>query len=163
MAQRRMACCENLERLKEEYEKIKKKYGLPSFDELDGEFEIRKIDHDLLIVREIRRNVMSRIDFLIALLDPILDPGKSLHSFIETKFFEKYNVEPLFDFYKLMWRLIHEGVSASYDSEKAEAEFIRKVWKQWPEIKKKAIEYSDKIALGWSKVEKEAFSDKYLQ
>jgi hypothetical protein len=62
-----------------------------------------------------------------------------------------------------MWRLIHEGVSASYDSEKAEAEFIRKVWKQWPEIKKKAIEYSDKIALGWSKVEKEAFSDKYLQ
>src|SRR3990167_7140662 len=34
---------DNLELLKENYEKVKKKYKLPTFEELDDEFEIRKI------------------------------------------------------------------------------------------------------------------------
>ena len=163
MPMRKYVGFEELECLKAEYEKLRKKYNLPQFEELDEEFEIRKVDYDLFLIREIRRLVLSKLDFVASLLEPILDPGKSLHSMIETKFFEKYNIELMFDFYKKLWKIIHEGISASLTSEKAEAEFIKDVWKQWPEIKKQSIEYADKIAAGWGKVEKEVFADKYLQ
>ncbi|MEM2874117.1 MAG: hypothetical protein QW063_01545 [Candidatus Nanoarchaeia archaeon] len=154
---------ENLEILKEEYEKIRKQYKLPSFDELDREFELRKIDCDANLIKEIRRNILHKIDNIIGLLEPILDPKHTLHSFVETKIFEKHNVEAMFAFYKKLWYLIHKGIQVSYVSEKAEVDFIKEMWEVWPELKKQAAEYAKQIADGWAKAEKETFTDKYLQ
>jgi hypothetical protein len=155
---------ENLEELKKAYAALQKRYGLPKFDELDIEFEIRKIDYDLFIVKEVRRVMMQKLDFMVAVLEPILNPSpSSLHSFIETKIFAKHNIEPMFDFYKKVWQFMHRGVYASYLDEKSEAEWINEVWKAWPAIKKEAAGYAKQVADGWSKVEKDVFSDKYLQ
>ncbi|MGC8940783.1 MAG: hypothetical protein ACP5JY_01985, partial [Candidatus Nanoarchaeia archaeon] len=64
----------DFKRLKREYEKLRKKYNLPKFDEINKEFEIWNIKSDSYIIREIRRRVLERIDFIASYLLPILNP-----------------------------------------------------------------------------------------
>jgi hypothetical protein len=152
-----------LEKLKAEYDKLKQKYKLPAFDELNNEFEIYDIKTNAFIIREISRRIIRKAEDFLSLLNPILNPNpNSLHSLIETKIFEKQDLEPMFDFYKKLFQLAHKGITASLESEAAEAVWINEIWKTWPEIKKQIHSYSKKITEGWGKVEKEVFTDKYL-
>lgn len=154
---------EKLEKLKAEYEKLRQKYKLPSFDELNNEFEIYDIKPISFIIREIRRTIVRRIEDILGLINPILNPNpQSLHSLIETKIFEKQDIESMFEFYKRLFQLAHKGITKSFETEANEAEWINEVWKAWPEIKKETHSYSKKITEGWGKVEKEVFTDKYL-
>ena len=154
---------DKLEKLKIEYDKLKQKYKLPAFDELNNEFEIYDIKTNAFIIREIVRRIIRRAEDFLILLNPILNPNpNSLHSMVETKIFEKQDLEPMFDFYKKLFQLAHKGITASLESEAAEAAWINDAWKAWPDIKKKIAGYSKKITEGWGKVEKEVFSDKYL-
>jgi len=158
-----MAEKKDLEKLKEEYAKIQKKYDLPKFEDLDDEFEIREIPPEVFIIREIRRFMSRRMQAISELLEPILSAGgRELHSFIETKIFEKEEIDDLYKFYKHLWTLVHEGITASLETEASEVAFIKKVWKNWPEIKKEAHKYADQLAKGWAKEEKEGFADKYV-
>jgi len=107
---------------------------------------------------------MQKLDFMVAVLEPILNPSSgSLHSYVETKIFSKHNVEPMLDFYKKVWALMHKAIYVAYLDEKTEAAWINEVWKEWPSLKKQAAGYSKQIAEGWANVEKEVFSEKYLQ
>jgi len=152
-----------LEKLKAEYEKLRQKHKLPAFEELDNEFEIRAIKLNSFIIREIRRMITQRVEDVLSLINPILNPNpQSLRSMIETKIFEKQNMEPMFEFYKKLFQLAHEGISASLESEASEVAWINKAWKAWPEIKKQALSYNNKISEGWGKIETEVFADKYL-
>jgi hypothetical protein len=154
---------ENLVKLKQEYEKIRVKYKLPGFDELDEAFEIRKTDYDLFLVREVRRAMCHKLTAFADLIEPILNPaGHSLHSMIETKIFEKEELDDMYKFYKKLWHLVHKSIYLSLISEKDEAEFIKEAWKGWPEIKKTIEIYAKKISDGWAKEEKESAGDHYL-
>lgn len=154
---------DKLEKLKIEYDKLKQKYKLPNFDELDNEFEIRTIKANSFIIKDIRRSMIHRIEDILSLINPVLNPNpSSLHSLVETKIFEKQDMEPMFTFYKKLFQLAHGGITAALESESAEAAWINEVWKAWPEIKKQALDYSKKITTGWGKAESEVFTDKYL-
>jgi RNA processing factor Prp31 len=154
---------DKLEKLKAEYEKLRQKYKLPSFDELNNEFEIYDIKPNSFIIREIRRRIIRKMEDFLSLLNPILNPNpNSLHSMIETKIFEKQDMEPMFEFYKKLFQLAHKSIPASLESESAEAAWINEVWKAWPDLKKQITGYSKKITEGWGKVEPEVFTDKYL-
>lgn len=154
---------DNLKELKAEYEKLRAKYKLPSFDELDEEFEIRRIESDLWVMREVRRAMSHRITSMADLFEPVLNPsGGSLHSIIETKVFEKEQIDDMYSFYKHLWMLVHKGISASLESEKAEADWVKDVWKGWKKIKEKTLKYSDKLAEGWAQEEKEGLAEKYM-
>jgi hypothetical protein len=155
--------CEDIEKLKAEYDRLKQKYKLPAFDELDADFEIRDIDYGCFVIKEIRRIIVRKMEGILGLLDPILNPSQgSLHSMIETKIFEKQDLEPMFDYYKKLCQMAHNGITTSLESEAAEAAWINEVAKAWPGIKKEAAGYSKKIADGWGKVESEIFTDRYL-
>ncbi len=153
-----------LEKLKKEYEKVQKKYKLPSFDELDNEFEIRKLDPDLAVIKELRRHMTLRLQAFTDLVEPVLNPQpSSLHSIIETKIFEKQELEPYFNLYKKLWALVHEGLAAWLKSEEEEAGFVRKVIVEWPAMKKDILRFVSKLADGWKKHhEGEKAGDSYL-
>lgn len=153
---------ECLEKLKEEYEKVRKKYSLPAFDEIDNEIEIRKIDYDMHLIKEIRRLVIHKFSGLADLFEPILNPGHGLHSAVEAKIFEKDEVEEIFAFYKKLWYYVHKGIAISLLTEKDEAEYIKEMLKILPEMKKITHKYAQKIADGWAKEEKEKAGDHYL-
>jgi len=117
---------DNLELLKENYEKVKKKYKLPTFEELDDEFEIRKIDYDSNLIKE-----------------------------IESNFFNEEDIHNMVIFYKKIWHLLHIGVNASLSSEADEAKFVNDMWLEWPKLKKKAKHFSDKLMESWAQAEKD--------
>ena len=145
-----------LEKLKKNYELARKKYKLPAFDDIDDEFEIRKIDPDLNVVREVRRVIGFRLQGFADIFESILNPQpSSLHSMIETKIFEKHEIEPYFALYKKMWAFIHEGLHAWLQSEEKEAGYINKMWKEWPAIKPQMRKFFGKLEAGWQKTEKE--------
>ena len=61
--------------VREEYEKLRKKYNLPQFDELDHAFDIADLETDGPLLREIRHRVEERLEFVINTLDPVYPPG----------------------------------------------------------------------------------------
>jgi len=94
----------SLEKLKEDYEIIRKKYNFPSFDEMNKEFFIEKLaesETDIL-VRELRKQVGDRLAnymrFMETLINPVNVPMfvfslvKSLSSEDKTKLGEMYNL-----------------------------------------------------------------------
>ncbi|MBS3064936.1 MAG: hypothetical protein J4451_00340 [DPANN group archaeon] len=150
-----MAEKDNLQKLKENYEKLRKKYNLPEFDKLDDEFEIRKIDYDLNLVREIKRLVSSRLLYISDLLDPILNPHESLRSSIESNAVSEDDINEMVRFYKEIWHLLHVGANASFISDDEEAKYINDIVARWPKIKAKVKYFSDKLIIAWSQAEKD--------
>jgi len=154
---------ENLEKLKIEYEKVRAKYGLPDFDEIDSEFEIRKADAEMFIIKEIRRAVIHKLTGIADFLEPVLNPsGHDMHSCVESKIFDKDEVDEMYKYYKQLWCHVHKAIHASLVSEKEEAEVIKEILKAWPEFRKKAQHYTKKIAEGWAKEEIESSAEHYM-
>ncbi|MEK6923314.1 MAG: hypothetical protein AABW84_01305 [Nanoarchaeota archaeon] len=146
---------DNFEKLKENYEKVKKKYKLPTFEEMDDEFEIRKIDYDSILIREIRRAISNKLIYFSDMLDPILNPHESLRSTIESNFFNEEDIKDMAIFYKRIWHLLHISANTSLSSEADEVKFINDIWLEWPKLKKKAKHFSDKLIESWAQAEKE--------
>ena len=157
---------ENHEELKNAYAEAKVKYNLiPTFEDLDKEFEISVMDPDRahFIVRDIKRTMCTKLHKFVDYLNPIISPQpSSLHSMIETKFFEKNELDGMFEFYKKIWHLLHKSILTGITSEKDEAEFINLLWGEWPQSKNKMIGYMSKITDGWAKEDKEEHTNEYL-
>jgi len=62
-----------LDTLKENYEKLSKKYKLPKFEDMDQEFELRKIDEQVFLFKEIRRNMLHKLQNIMSYLEPSLE------------------------------------------------------------------------------------------
>lgn len=147
---------EDAKKIRKEYEKIRKKYDLPSFNELDSEFELRKLDIDGFIIRELRRAIIHKIQNFADWLSPILNPHPdSLHSAIETKIFEKQEISDMLKFYKKLGYFIHISLVASLKSEEEEVKFIKNVLNEWPGIKGTITNYVERISEGWAKKEED--------
>ncbi len=139
-----------LKKLKTKYEKIGAKYKLPKFEDLDSEFEIRLIEDQHFLIKEVRRAILNRIRSISAFFLPVLDPHPSeLHSLVEMGAFNSKEKDALFKFYKKLSYWMHRGITVSMISEEAEAKFINDLWKDWPELKTKARGYMEKITDEW--------------
>ncbi len=139
-----------LEKIKQGYELLRKKYDLPQFDEFNAEFEIAKADPDLVLSKELRRALSHKLQGYAEWFEPVLNPNpSSLHSIVETKIFEKQELEPLFNLYKRLWHLIHLGLQASLQTEADEIKFVKQVWDEWPALKKELAKHMERLAAGW--------------
>ena len=143
-----------MEKIKQEYEKIKTRFNLPEFNEIDKEFELARIDIDKtsILTKEILRIIISRLISFINSIEPVVNtPPQSLHALIEISNLSDDDKREIFVFYKGISSLIHEGLVAEIETEKESAIFITKVWKQWPEIRNKEKTFLQKIAKAWLK------------
>lgn len=143
----------NLQKLKKNYEVIQKKYDLPSFQELNEDFQIEKVaetETDILI-REVRRLVSDKLAnylrFTEALLHPINAP-LFVFSIIKTINLEQKKI--LIEVYKELAknevRLIEIDLKFS---EEKEAEFVKESYKIWQEIKKDLLGIIETIKKNW--------------
>jgi len=143
--------------IKKEYEKIKQKYGLPSFEEMNNEFEIERLqerDSDLFI-RRLRRNMVEKVVHMLKFLEIMINPSSApifIHDIIgsindETK--------------KVIEKLYEEGCKIEMRSfalelistEKDEIEFIKYVLKKWTDMKKDVEKLNQEIDKAWIKKE----------
>ena len=142
--------------LKDEYGKLCKKYALPSFEQLDEEFEIRviEINKSGILIKAILRWITNKLGFFMNYLEPVISvPPQNIHALIEMRNISDSDRNEMFGFYKEISVLLHENISVELKSEKEIAQQIKKIWKVWPDIKRREGILLDKITLAWQKKE----------
>lgn len=142
-----------LKELKKEYLKLQEKYNLPSFEELNRDFQIEKaseIESDFLI-REIRKAVSDKpytyLRFVETLINPVNAP-MSILSVVKTLGVEEKN--KLTEVYKKLVRNEILLIETDIDfSEEKEANFIKETYEMWQEIKKDFLDVLNVINKNW--------------
>jgi hypothetical protein len=145
-----------LEKLKKDYEKLRVKYKLPGFSELNIDFEIEKVQEretDLLL-RQVRRTMVEKVAVVIRFLEIIVNPAEGqapLYVFSVIK-----NVTP--EMKRIIERVYREltvielgslSLDIDYD-EKNEAKFVKDISEKWPIIKKDLKEITKKLGIVWT-------------
>ena len=58
-----------MDKVKEEYQKLAKKYKLPKYNDIDLDFEVSAIDKKKFLLREIRRKMLDKFDGINGVLE----------------------------------------------------------------------------------------------
>ena len=142
-----------LETFKEEFCKLREKFALPSFEELNQDFSIEKlcdVETDYL-VREIRKFISDKLYNYLRFVESILQPVNSpmfVFSLLKSLGVEEKN--KLKDIYAKLSRLEIDliEVDVSYSEEK-EVAFIQKAFVIWQGIKKDVLDISEVAKRNW--------------
>src|SRR3989344_4145565 len=145
----------SLQELKKQYEKLKKKYNLPTFSELNEDFEIEKLqerDTDTLS-REIRRAMADRNLVYLRFVEMFQNPSQAPMFFLAlVKGFDLDNKQLLDELYLDLgkFELKSIGLDNEYD-EKKDVEFIKKFYKEWQQVKEKFGKFLKALEKSWEK------------
>jgi len=149
----------SLEQVKKDYKKFQQKYGLPSFEELNQDFQIEKIaeaDTELLL-KEVRRFMFEKISNYVRFLETLLNPvNASMFTFSVLKTLSADDKKKAEDIYKKLMKLEIDlmEVDIEYVEEK-EAEFIKEIVEVWNDVKKDWLRIIGSVKKNWdAKVEK---------
>jgi hypothetical protein len=149
-ARGRMAKKESsLDNLKKDYLELQKKYGLPSFREMNEDFHIEKISESEteLLIKEIRRfigdRVMGYMRFVENLLNPINVP---MFVFSIVKLLDSDDKKALQEVYKKMMEMEISFIELdlNFDEDK-EAKFVKDYYNKWQEMKEDLFKIISKI------------------
>lgn len=137
-----------LKKLKEDYSKIQKKYGLPNFDKLNEDFKVEKVAQEEtdFLVREIRESMGETLENFLRFLEIVLNPVNApmfLFPIIKSLSAEEKN--KLAELYKKLSKLEMDAIKLMDYSEKKEAEFIKNAYNLWQEIKRDSIKIIESV------------------
>ncbi len=148
----------NLETLKEEYKKIQEKHDLPSFEELNEDFNIEKASEFQveLLVREIRRFIADKLANYMRFAEAVLNPvNVQMFVYSLIKSLDVQEKEKLTEIYKKLSKNELKLIELDIEySEEKEALFIRDSYKMWQDMKKDLLDIIEKANENWdNKVE----------
>ena len=129
----------SLDELKKQYEPLRKKYKLPSFNELNEDFDIEKSQEKEtnFLLREIRREVTDKVAAFLRFFELFLNPQAApLFVLGMLKNLTLHEKEIIGALYKELVALEIEAVNLDirYD-EKNEAKFIKNTFMKWQKLK----------------------------
>jgi hypothetical protein len=139
--------------IKTAYEKLKKKYKLPSFDALNNELEISEIESEDFLLRKIRKKIAERIEITAEPISSLLQPSAdSIIDMHECRFFTDKDKKKMVEIYKKLMILGRLSLEAEMSGDdKTDANFINDFFKQWPELKKDVLHFIKKMKSCWEK------------
>ena len=144
---------EKLKKLKENYIVLATKYKLPSFRELNEEFEIEKIaeKETELLLRHVRRCILEKIAAISRFFELILNPTEAnlliLSLLKDVNAETKKKIEKI---YKEVSLIEIASIDLDLDyNEKEEAKFISSVSKDWKKLKTGLKEVSKQLGASW--------------
>ncbi len=139
--------------IKQAYEKIKKKYKLPGYDEVNNELEISTIESEDFLLRQIRKKISERIESITDAFSFVLQPSAdSLVDMHECRFFDDKDKKKMIDVYKKLMILSRQALEADIErDDKTDAEFINDFFKEWALLKKDALPFVKKMKTCWEK------------
>jgi hypothetical protein len=137
-------------KLKPVYAKLQKKHRLPSWDDLDSEFEIDTSDEPSSILRHIRRHMCETFEGYTKILEDILHPESAISALYELKVLDEEGKEQLFSIYRRLMMLLRYGLETGLArSDEKDAEFIRQAYKDWAAIKPDFMKVAKKLKSSW--------------
>jgi hypothetical protein len=144
---------EDLNNLKKDYLVLEKKYNLPSFERLNEDFQIEKIDgtETDMLLREVRKHIVDKFSNYLRFIETLLNPSNAplfVYSLVKTLTNEDRNT--LNDLYKRMARSEVKIVKLDLSySEKNESEFIKETYELWQDVKKNLMAILNIIEERW--------------
>src|SRR3990167_621299 len=145
---------EELEIIREEYEKLAKKYSLPSFKELDEDFEISKAEFSgTTILRDMRKLIIAKFASMMNFAELLLNPsnGSMFHMFL-TRGISSEDKEILSKIFGEIGEIEIDSFALELNyGEKNEAEFIKKSFSQWQEMKPEFEQIFNSLKINWKK------------
>lgn len=153
-----MAKESSLEEMKKDYEKLQKKYGLPSFKELNEEFDIEKAaEHETeCLIREIRKLVMEKVIAYLRFIEMLLNPSNApLFFFALVKGLTASDKRILDKLYDKLGSFELEVIELDCNyNEKAEAEFIKKILLEWKDVREEMLNLIEVLKRNWNQKSK---------
>jgi large-conductance mechanosensitive channel len=144
---------QKLEKLKKEYEALKKKHDIPDFKDLNEDFNIEKIaeSETEILIREVRKfmgdKMMNYMRFIENLLNPVNVP---MFIFSIVKLLNAEEKKELSEIYKEIMKKEIQFIELDLEfNEKKEAEFVKNAYEFWQRIKKDMLKIMDKINKKW--------------
>jgi hypothetical protein len=139
--------------LKKSYMELREKYNLPSFEELNAEFNIEKasgIETDSL-AREIRKFVAEKFSNYLRFSETLLHPvDVPMFIFAVVKSLGIEEKKRLSEIYKKLAEKEIQIIELDIEfSEKKEAEFIKESYETWKEIKQDLLKIIGIIKKNW--------------
>jgi hypothetical protein len=128
----------DLAELKEGYSEVEKIYSLPSFNELDENFEISKIESESdTLIKFVRKTMMDKVlnslNFIEMLLNPMNAPRMYLGYLKNLTEKDSVSMEKIYSEFSELSILSLER-EIDYD-EKLEAELIKRIFEKWNFVK----------------------------
>jgi len=147
-------------KIKEEYDELRKKYKLPSFDEVNYEFEISALDVNKIpsLSRGILRAICNKMGLLLNYVEPVISPNpQGLHGYIEIQNTTNDEKKEIFEFYKDLSKKYHKAYSTELTEKEEEIiKEIKNVLKYWDSVRVRFKKISEVINKAWEKeLEKE--------
>ena len=137
----------NIERA---YADLARKYSLPSFEELDAEFELSLIEHEARLMANIRKHVADKVSELSEMIENIVQPDSDVAGIYESRTFSDSEKSKIFDIFKELRMLLRASHQAMLrNTEKNDAEFVKRVWADWKKLKEKLLPIIEKLENSW--------------
>jgi hypothetical protein len=143
----------NLDKLKEDYEALRIKHGLPSFHDLNKDFwidELAEAETDILI-RKIRAKIGDSLSRLARFIEGILNPvNASMFVFQFIKVISPEDKKIFSEIYKELMKREIINIELDLDfNEDNEAKFIKEVHIFWQTAKKDMLKIMKKVNMNW--------------
>ena len=124
----------NLDAIKTQYEREAKRYSLPSFKELNDFFELDKIKKESdNFIRTVRKTMMEKVVNTLGFIDMLLNPVNAPRMYFQyLKSLTESEKEDLDNIYKVLAHLSILSLEREISyNEKAEADLVKKIFKDW--------------------------------
>ena len=140
--------------VKEEYVKLAKKYKLPSFEELEKNFQISEIEdsksRNLLI--SIRKKMCEKLNYFMEILKNIVQPDSDSVVLYEASAFSRDEKAQIFNLFKKFMLIKRESLGLDIEScDEEEAKFISKLYNEWNADKKFLLNVVKRMKEAWLK------------
>lgn len=136
------------------YEELRKKYRhLPSFEELDHDFEISTLESEKFLLRAIKKRMAERLDDVSSTLGDIIHPSsESIALMYEWRFFdpkEKKGIVALFRRVQFLLRAFCEADLIQDDE--IDSRLIADSHKAWKEVRKECLPLVKRLKDAWTR------------
>lgn len=148
----------SLKALKQEYDKLKKKYKkfkLPKFDQLNKDFGVEVLaEHETeMLATLLRHRVHERIDTFFRVMERLIIPHDSIMFLHASKQLDENDRKVVMELIEQLSRIEFESLALeTLNDEQQDIEYIVQVYNEWQSMKKKINSLMRKIN---SKLKKE--------
>lgn len=149
-------CIDEVSTIKQKYLEIQKSNKLPSFDELNEEFDISKVDCDSpTLAREIRKAMIVKFSSVMQFVELLLNPstGSTFNMYL-VRGVNGTEKEILNELFEILGELEIDSIALDIKyNEKNEIVFIKEKFQIWKDMQPKLMKIADSLKLNWKKVQ----------
>jgi len=138
--------------IKTKYGELQKKYNLPSYLDVNNDFEISSLEDEKFLLRTIRRKIAEKAEAYAKIIEPVLMPESTQASLHECQLFTEEEKKELYNLFKKMMYFDRLSIEISInETDEKTANFINEFWKEWGSIKSELTNIIKKLKEGWTK------------